>query len=115
MLKIDQTSLIEFFEAPPIKQNEEEQEFFGSTIFEVTEEEIKLSIAFFEHHNEVSIDLYNLKSNQKLVDMCFKNIVKVDIVKDNQLSTPFLSILKNQDIEIAKITLKPLKIIVNKF
>jgi len=54
-MKVDEAELIEFFGVVPVPEDPEEKEFFGSSLFEVTDRDLKLSVSFSSHHEDLSL------------------------------------------------------------
>ena len=78
-MKIDETELIEFFGAAPVAEDPEEKEFFGSSRFEVTERDLKLSVSFGSYHGDMTITISSTGHDEPVLQAMLSEISEVRI------------------------------------
>lgn len=111
-MKFDETELIEFFGVLPTKQDPDEQEFFGTTIFDYSQDNLHLSISYSVHYNDFSLFLNLADLEKPLFQTYFKNVHEIKIQKDKPNSTPVLLIMKADEnnenvLQTIEITMEP--------
>ena len=110
-MKYDETGLIEFFQVLPQKQCKDDKEFFGTTVFEIIEDLIKLQITLCDYEDYVYITMINVNTSKSILDLVFKNIEEVKVAKDEKVKFLSLSEPKeNQLKEIVRLYIKPIRI-----
>ncbi len=82
MLKIDETELIEFFETLPLEQDPGEKEFFGTTIFEIQQDGLHLTISFSAHYHDCYLDLKTDQAQKPFLELKFYNVQEVKVKHD---------------------------------
>ena len=92
MLEIDETELIEFFGVLPSEQNPEEKEFFGTTIFDVHQDGLHLSISFSLYDDTCYLDLKTEQVEKPLLELRLKQVWEVRVLRDKPNSTPILQV-----------------------
>ncbi len=78
-MKISGTELIEFFGVAPIAEDPEEKEFFGSSLFEVTDRDLKLSVSFGSHHDDVSLSILSAGQDEPVLRAKIEEISEVRV------------------------------------
>jgi hypothetical protein len=98
MIKVDEHELIEFFEELPLRQNDEEKEFFGTTIFKIIKEGIVFTFSIFEHFRDIYIDMHLEDNLVPFVELHFNEVQELSIRKDRPIDPPVLLIkAKDED------------------
>lgn len=91
-MKVDQAELIEFFGVLPTPQAPSEQEFFGTTIFDVEQDNHHLSFSYSTTHNDVLIFLQATAPQQKLLEIRLTEVEEIKIRRDKPTSAPVMCI-----------------------
>lgn len=104
---IDKTELIEFFGVLPVVQDEQEQEFFGSTCFEVSQGDFLLTVSFSSHWRDMLLELRSTGADKPLLRMHCGEISKVEIITDRPTAAPFLRTTLKNGSETLTICLQP--------
>ncbi len=78
-MKFNETELIEFFGVPPLEENPEEKEFFGSSAFEVVRGQVTLRISFSTHSPKVIADLLLLDGDSPIMNVSLYDASKVRV------------------------------------
>lgn len=115
-LKIDETELIEFFGVLPTEQDPNEQEFFGSTIFDLHQDGLHLTISFSAYFEDCYLDLKTEHAEQPFLEIRFKQVREVKVLRDKPDSTPMLELVALSDsdngveassIQVVHVTVQP--------
>ena len=91
-MKIDQAELIEFFGVLPTSQEPSEQEFFGTTIFDVELDNHHLSFSCSTIYNDVFIFLRDITPQQELLEIRLTEVEEIKIRRDQPMSVPVMCI-----------------------
>lgn len=90
MLNVDENELIEFFGVLPTTQDPEEQEFFGTTIFDIYREDLHLSISYSSHYANMTLYLYAGQSKEAAIEISLENVHDIKVKRDKPTSPPVL-------------------------
>lgn len=108
-MKYNEIELISFFEVLPQPESKEEKEFFGTIAFSLNEDHNKFDFSFSANHDNVYITITNQKNNKPILELIYKNIVHVKVLKD--VKKECLVLLQKKDIkikEVVEIYIKPI-------
>ena len=84
-MEVDETQLIEFFGVLPVHEDPEEKEFFGSSMFEITQHGLKLSVSFSSHYKDMSLHLLFEGSQESFVEATVKCLSGIRIQSDPKI------------------------------
>jgi hypothetical protein len=79
MIDIDESELIGFFGVLSTPQPREEQEFFGTTIFDVHQGDLHLSLSVSKYHADLVIYLHHKPANQRLLSLHLPGLQQVRV------------------------------------
>jgi hypothetical protein len=117
-MKIDEIQLAEFFSVPPKKEEPEEKEFFGSSMFEVSHGDFDLSVSFSSNHDDMILLLMSKKTQEEILHVNVKGIMELR-VRDNPKRLLVMTKAESATgsdpdlTEKVTITLNPLKVAIN--
>lgn len=100
-MKYNETELISFFEVLPQPESKGEKEFFGTIAFSLIEEQNKFDFSFSANHDDVYITVTNQKTNKPILELIYKNIVHVKVLKD--VKKEYLVLLQKKDNNIKEV------------
>lgn len=98
-MKFDETELIEFFGVLPSQQNPDEKEFFGTTIFDYTQANIRVSLSFSIYYNDLYLTLNAAGLEKPLLEIYSENVTEIKVRRDKPTSIPMLLIKARSDNE----------------
>ena len=106
-MTIDETEMIEFFGVLPTQQDPQEQEFFGSTAFEVSQNDHHLSVSFSSHFRDFCLSLRANNFQEPVLEFWLEEVEEIRVRRDKPDSIPALIVKateKDEKREIRKVT-----------
>jgi hypothetical protein len=99
MLEIDETELIDFFGVLPTEQDPEEKELFGTTIFDIHQDGLHLSVSFSAYCDDFSLDLKTEEAENPFLELRLYGVREVKVKRDKPIVNPVLWILVQENDE----------------
>ncbi|MHC4546099.1 MAG: hypothetical protein ACYTDW_19320 [Planctomycetota bacterium] len=117
-MEVDETQLIEFFGVLPVHEDPEEKEFFGSSMFEITQRDLKLSVSFSSHYEDMSLRLLFEGSQESFMEATIKCLSGIRVQSDPKVlsvvgKTRGASGSDPDSVVRVMITLDPLRVVIS--
>ena len=117
-MEVDETQLIEFFGVLPVHEDPEEKEFFGSSMFEITQHDLKLSVSFSSYYEDIILHLRFEGSQESVVEATVKHLSGIRIQNDPKIlsvvgKTRGASGSDPDSVTRVMITLDPLRVVIS--
>ena len=117
-MEVDETQLIEFFGVLPVSEDPEEKEFFGSTMFKITQHDLKLSVSFSSYYEDMILHLLFKGSQEPFLEATVKCLSGIRIQNDPKIlsvvgKTRCASGSDPDSVTRVTITLDPLRVVIS--